>query len=147
MEINRQIGPQSFKVVFCTCEVTNNEMVVWLNTKNDDISKMQSTYSPLEFTYFHAIVEDLLESVDHLLPLTVCMNIASSLAAPFSRDNAERFLFKLIKGGYFINNNDNIYLGPRLIQEFMTYLKTFCSDNVCNLCSELVFYVSMVIAL
>ncbi|KAJ8961963.1 hypothetical protein NQ317_004273 [Molorchus minor] len=116
IELNREISNQFYKVVFSKCEVTNQSIVVWLNTKNDDISKHQISYSALELEYFHAILEEIIGGIVD-----------------------KKVLNKWLKIGYYIKNGDFIYLGPRLILEFTSYLRNRCVDCICNLCSELVF--------
>lgn len=140
-EINKEISKQFYKIVFSMCEVTNQELIVWLNTKNDDISKYQISYSTIELEYFHVILKEILTSEEHRLTFMVCINIASTLTAQFSRDNAQKVLNKWIKGGYYVIRGDYIHLGPRTILEFTAYLKSKCPDSICNLCSEIVFTV------
>ncbi|CAG9835057.1 unnamed protein product [Diabrotica balteata] len=140
IEINREISKQCYKLVFNTCEVTNEPYLIWLNTKNDDISKLQISYSSLELEYFHVILQEILRSEEHRITFIVCLNLTSTLTASYSRENGEQVLRKWIKNGYFINKNPYVYLGPRLILEFTSYLKTHLPDSICNLCSELVFW-------
>ncbi|XP_057659157.1 non-structural maintenance of chromosomes element 1 homolog [Diorhabda carinulata] len=140
IEANREISNQCYKIVFNICEVTNKNYLVWLNTKNDDISRLQITFSALELEYFHAIVQEILLSEERRITFIVCINITSTLTSFLSRDNGQKVLNKWIKGGYFINKSDYIYLGPRLILEFTSYLKVHLPDSICTLCSELVFW-------
>ncbi|KAL1491977.1 hypothetical protein ABEB36_012487 [Hypothenemus hampei] len=139
LEINRKIQKNSFKIVLTTCEVTSQEQVVWLNLKNDDISKFQIAYNPLELEYFHAILQEILNSEDHRLLYVTVLNITSTLTAQFSRDSGQKVLTKWFKGGYYIQSGDFVYLGSRLILEFTSYLKAHMPNQICPLCSELAF--------
>ncbi|KAJ8919171.1 hypothetical protein NQ315_012157 [Exocentrus adspersus] len=139
IELNREISKQFYKLVLFVCEVTNRNMVVWLNTKNDDISKYQIAYSPIELEYFQAILQEILHSEDHRITFIVCINITSTLTAHFSRDSGQKVLNKWLKGGYYIKKGDFIHLGPRTILEFTAFLRANCPDSICNLCSEIVF--------
>ncbi|KAG5875130.1 hypothetical protein JTB14_015457 [Gonioctena quinquepunctata] len=139
IEINREISKQFFKIVISTCEVTSKNMIVWMNTKNDEISRLQNIYSALELEYFHSILQEILNSEEHKITFIVCINITSTLSGFFSRDSGQNVLNKWLKAGYFIRRDSHIHLGPRLILEFTSYLKTHYPDSMCNLCSELVF--------
>ncbi|KAJ8931119.1 hypothetical protein NQ314_016000 [Rhamnusium bicolor] len=139
IEVNREISKQFYRIVFNTCEVTNQDLIVWLSTKDDDISKHQIAYSALELEYFNAILQQILGSDEHQITFIVCINITSTLTSNYSRDNGQKILNKWLKGGYYIKHGEFIYLGPRTILEFASYLRSHCPDCICNLCSELVF--------
>ncbi|CAH1118334.1 unnamed protein product [Phaedon cochleariae] len=139
LEINREISQQFYKIVLGNCEVTNNHLVLWLNTKNDKISQLQNIYSALELEYFHSIMQEILNSEEHRITFIVCINITSTLTDFFSRDKGQKVLNKWLKTGYFVRKSAHIYLGPRMILEFTSYLKTHYPDAVCNLCSDIVF--------
>lgn len=136
---NREISQQYFKIALGTCEVTNQQLIIWLNTKNDDISKLQITFSAIELEYFHVILQEILNSENNRLTFVVVLNITSTLTASFSRDNGQKALNKWFNGGYFVKKGDFVYLGTRLIMEFTSYLKSHRPDQICKLCSELVF--------
>ncbi|XP_066257008.1 non-structural maintenance of chromosomes element 1 homolog isoform X2 [Euwallacea similis] len=139
LTINREISQQFFKIVFITCEVTQQRLIVWLNTRNDDISNLQITYSPIELEYFHVILQEILCSDDNKLTSIIVLNITSNLTEEFSRDSGQKILKIWIDGGYFVKKGNFVYLGPRLILEFMSHLKSICPNHICKLCSELVF--------
>lgn len=142
-EINREISKQCYKIVFSVCEVSNQNQVALLNTKNDDISKLQISYSTIELEYFNAILQEILNSEEHRITFIVCINITSTLTSQFSRDSGQKVLNKWLKGGYYVKRGDYIHLGPRTILEFTAYLRSSRPDSICNLCSEIVFTVSI----
>ncbi|KAL3286284.1 hypothetical protein HHI36_000793 [Cryptolaemus montrouzieri] len=137
--INRVICNQHFKLVFGTCEVTNKDLLVWLNLKNDPLSKSQPYFTERELEYFQAILEEIINSEQRKLMIVVCINITSTLTASFSRENGKSVLEKWIKSGYFVKNGEFIHLGLKLILEFTSYLRTHRPECVCYLCSELSF--------
>ncbi|XP_030748170.1 non-structural maintenance of chromosomes element 1 homolog [Sitophilus oryzae] len=138
-EINREISKQNFKIGLTTCEVSNQDFVLWLNTKNDDVSKLQITYSTIELEYFHVLMQEILISEHRRITYATALNITSSLTSNFTRTNGQTVLKKWFAGQYFIKENSYVYLGSRLITEFTTYLKIQSPDQICKLCSELVF--------
>lgn len=137
MEITRH----SFKLVFDVCEVTNQDILVWINTKNDELSTLQTNFSTVELEYFHAILQEILNSDEHRITFIVCLNLTSTLNNTLSRSNGQKVLEKWTEIGYYVKKDEHIYLGSRLILEFNAYLKGHCPDSICNLCSELVFTV------
>lgn len=143
-DINTQIMEHSFKIVYDVCEVNNKEVIIWINTKNDEISKLQVTFTPLDLEYFHVILQEILGTDQHHLGYISCLNIASTLTAPMTRTHGQNLLEKWAKMGYYIQKDGKIYLGSRLIVEFNAYLKEQAPDSICNLCSELVFTVRII---
>lgn len=140
-EINRVISNQYFKIIQCKCEVTNENLLVWVNTKNDNLTKLQVNFSERELEYFQAILQEIIISDQRKIMYVVGINISSTLSGNFSRENGQKVLTKWINGGYFVKSNDFIHLGPRLIFEFNSYLRSRRPDCVCYLCSDISFTV------
>ncbi|KAJ3647581.1 hypothetical protein Zmor_019452 [Zophobas morio] len=139
IEINREICKQSFKIATTICEITGDKVFVWLNTKSDELSRLQVGFSAVELEYFHAILQEIVTSDDHTIQYPRAINIASTLTATLSRDNGEKALIRWIKGGYYVKQDERVFLGPRTILEFTTFLRTNTENCSCDLCSELVF--------
>nr|CAH7760588.1 unnamed protein product [Callosobruchus chinensis] len=138
-QINGVISKQSFKIIFTTCEVTEQNIILWLNTKHDNISHLQNVFTPAHLEYFHAILMQIINSQEFRITYPECLNLTCSLKYTLSRDAGQLVFEKWIKGGYYVKQINYIYLGPRLIQEFSAYLKTCCANSLCILCQELVF--------
>ncbi|XP_044746272.1 non-structural maintenance of chromosomes element 1 homolog [Coccinella septempunctata] len=138
-QINRVVCNQYFKIVQCKCEVTQEEMLVWVNMKNDTLTKLQVNFSERELEYFQAILQEIMASEQRKIMYIVCINITSTLSGNFSRESGQKVLTKWMHGGYFVKNSDFVHLGPRLILEFNTYLRSHRPDCVCYLCSEISF--------
>ncbi|XP_060524761.1 non-structural maintenance of chromosomes element 1 homolog [Cylas formicarius] len=139
LDINREISKQNFKLVLGRCEVTDENIVMWLNTKDDNISKFQISFSALEMEYFNVLLKEIINSQSHKLTYATVLNITSTLSTHLSRDNGQTVFTKWLKGGYFVKIDDYVYLGPRTIFEFTSFLKSHCPEQICNLCLELVF--------
>ncbi|ENN72114.1 non-structural maintenance of chromosomes element 1 homolog [Dendroctonus ponderosae] len=139
LAINRDISRQGFKLVWKFCEVTKQELLIWTNTKRDDIALHQLSFTPIELQYFHTIMEEILSDESHRLPYPAVLNLTSGLTSQFSRDSGQKAFQSWVANGYFVQLDDYVYLGPRLIVEFTTYLKSKFPEQTCKLCSELVF--------
>lgn len=146
-KINRKITRHSFKIAYVTCEVTGKEFLVWLNTKNDNVSKTQNTFSPAELEYFQIILAEIINSNEKCIPLNICLNLSGTLVANVMfKTHAQTTIKKWVKGGYLVNCNGKIYLGPRCIHEFSSYFRRLEDGiNVCGLCSEIVFVVIFIL--
>ncbi|XP_076258278.1 SMC5-SMC6 complex component Non-SMC element 1 [Rhynchophorus ferrugineus] len=142
-QINNLIKKQYFKIAIANCELTDKEVVCWLNTKSDNIAKHRSTYSALELEYFHVLLQEVISSDDKRLNYSYAINLTSRLTSSISREKAQNILYKWFKIQYFIKKDEFIYAGPRLILEFTSYLKSQLPDHICNLCSELVLRTKM----
>lgn len=145
--VNREISKQNFKIVYSQCEVTQRKLFVWINTKNDKISKLQLTYSAVELEYFHVLMQMILDSDNYSLTYVRAINVTSTLTVAYTRDSGESVLNQWISGGYFVKSGDSIYFGARLILEFTLYLKSCRPNSVCQLCSELAFIVRVFVIL
>ncbi|CAH0559448.1 unnamed protein product [Brassicogethes aeneus] len=139
IKINREIGKQSLKITYGTCEVTNQEMIVMLNTKNDALAKLQISFTPAHLEYFQAILGEILNSENYRITFIVCLNLTSTLVLSLSRDKGQVVFDKWVKGGYFVKDQNHVYLGLRTIFEFTSYLRSHCPNSLCKLCNELVF--------
>lgn len=139
IEINREISNQSFKIVATNCEISNSKVLVWVNTRCDEISRLQLGLLDVEKEYFHVLMLEILSSEEHSILYPRAINISSTLNGSLSRVNGEKAFMKWIREGYFVKVEQFIYFGVRLVQEFTTFLRTNTVNCICGLCSELVF--------
>lgn len=139
IEINRRISDQSFKIITTNCEITGSKLLLWINTRCDEISRRQLGLSDIEKEYFHSLMLEILASIGHRVLYPRAINLTSTLNGTLSRVNGEKAFTKWIRDGYFVRSEQFIYLGARLIQEFTTFLRTNTENCICELCSELVF--------
>lgn len=143
-KINGEIVRNGLKLTYGRCEITNNKCIALINTKCDTIALLQSTFSPVQLEYFQAIISEILGSDEYRITFIICINITSTLVGKMTRDQGQNTLNVWIKGGYFIKDEDYVYLGLRTKMEFATYLRQHCPDSLCKLCSELVFRVIII---
>lgn len=126
------------------CEITGERLIVWLNTRNDEISKLQNTFTPIELEYFQVLLKEIVVSQERYLVFSICSNLSSTLTAPLSKTDSFKLLSKWIKSGYFVKKDGRVYLGVRTLNEYSSYFHEYCEDyfSTCSLCSEKVFFVS-----
>lgn len=143
--INRKISRHHFKIALVTCEVTGAEYYVWLNTKNDSVTKQQDTFTPAELEYFQILMGEIVNSDEKCLPHNICLNLSGTLVANVMyKAPAQATIKKWVKAGYLVELNGKIYFGPRCIHEFSSYFRGREDGvNICALCSEIVFVVSV----
>lgn len=144
-DINKKIKKHSFEIDFVTCEVTGQRYVVWLNTRSDNIGKLQIVFNKAEQEYFQIIMMEIIQSNEKCIPLNVCLNLSGTLVANvLFKIQAQRVLKKWTKGGYLVTVDGKVYLGPRCIHEFSSYFQRQDNVRVCDLCSRVVFVVSFI---
>ncbi|CAG9863145.1 unnamed protein product [Phyllotreta striolata] len=139
LDVNREIKKNSFNLTFKTCEVTKEKFLVWQTLKND-ISLLQIKFSAVDIEYFHSVFQEILRNEEHRIKQNEALNLSSSLTSRLSLENAEKLLKTFVQIGYFVSKDSCIFLGPRLILEFTSYLQSHFTDSICPLCSELVFW-------
>ncbi|XP_022911842.1 non-structural maintenance of chromosomes element 1 homolog isoform X1 [Onthophagus taurus] len=138
--INERIGTYSMHISVINCEITGISYVVLNDMANDDISRMQKGFKPIELKYFEMIVKKIFCSKSKQLLINQCLNYSSTLPVKISITDAEVLLEKWKNLGYFVLNDDMVYLGVRCLSEFAPFFWKYCENYVkrCELCSELV---------
>lgn len=141
--INGEIVAHGFRLCCTTCEVSGEDLIIWLNTRYDHLNKLQNTFSAIELEYFQILMREIIISKERCLLYSVCGSLPTTLTSPLSKTDAFNLLTKWIKSGYFVIKNSRVYLGARCILEFSSYFREHCSDylNTCGLCSEILFKV------
>lgn len=141
--INKKIYRHHFKIACVTCEVTGEELLVWLNMRNDNVSKLQDIYTSAELEYFQIMMGEIIQSDEKCIPLNVCLNLSATLQANLLfKTEAQKTINKWVKGGYLVIRNGKVFMGARCIHEFSPYFRRQGDQiTVCSLCSESVFVV------
>lgn len=73
-----------------------------------------------------------------------CVNICSQVPVkPIAKTHGENLMVKFIKAGYFYEDNDDYYFGPKFVAEFSSFILENFPDDIhsCCLCKNLVFTV------
>lgn len=143
--VNREITKQDFKIVLNTCEVTGQQQVILINTANDDISKLQNAFSAIQLEFFQKILQEIVQLGEKKLSHIQCLNLSTKLTGKVSQSDAEKLVEKWVRMGYLVIHDNNVYLGSRCVIEFTSFFRNYCNDYIqnCNLCSELLFKVSV----
>lgn len=144
-EINGHILAQGFKLKLVRCETTGSEKLILQNEIADDISKAQDRFSAAELNYFQLVLQEIITADACALQTIACINLTNSPAVTIKKDDAEKLLSVWQRIGYLVVKDRYIHLGPRCIAEFTPYFQTHCKDyvNLCGLCNEIVFSVSL----
>lgn len=137
------MASHGFRLSCVTCEVSGEDLIIWLNTKNDSLNRLQNTFSPIELEYFQILMREIIISKERCLLYSICASLSTTLTSPLSKTDALDLLTKWNKSGYFVSKNSRLYLGARCIIEFCSYYREHCGDylNTCSLCSEILFKV------
>lgn len=112
--------------------------------------KFQPQYTDTERNYFYKVLEALVSSDDYGIEWNDFYQIAHLIPAnvqrPLSKERIQDLQMIWTKQGYFLEKDDKIYLGPRAMVEYGSYLKQNFPDFIkdCILCNKIVYWVCII---
>ncbi|KAI0302103.1 hypothetical protein BC826DRAFT_498311 [Russula brevipes] len=122
-------------------EVTGKEEYALVNRRDDEIAQIASDYSPLEISYFRALVEQIMlaPNSSYSISSLAALREVNALTSPMSKTQAESVLASLVAKGWLLKSKKGRYsLSPRALLELQPYLKSTYPDEVldCTICFE-----------
>lgn len=128
-------------------EISGERMCCLINTGNDEISKIPGEFTVIDHELFENILKEIMLSDAKYISGIFCLNLGSKGKATISKDSIQRKIDKLCDIGYLAKDEGNIYLGPRSTSEYEDYLRQQYSNRIttCNLCSDYVYFVSILL--
>ncbi|XP_063699363.1 non-structural maintenance of chromosomes element 1 homolog [Culicoides brevitarsis] len=144
-EINRNISRFDQKIVEINYSLPGAEApyITFISTSESAISKQQNLWNPAEVELFRLMLREITTADDHKRSIFDCINLAGKVhVRQISKTRAEKVIQKWILTGYFYEQDEDVHLGPRLIAEFGTNLRTYFKDyvNMCDICKAIVFW-------
>lgn len=138
-EINRHISEYDQRLMQTSYapEDNDNVYIIFAWTNEAEINQFQHTYNEGEVKFFHLLIKEIMEDAEHTVESIDALNCTSQIEVkPITKSRAEALLDEWIDTGYFRVVNDDILFGPRMIVEFMNYLRQHypAAIKVCNLC-------------
>lgn len=94
-----------------------------------------------EGKYFKLIFETIVTSPIYCMPAMETLNLTTGLK--ITKIHAEELIAQWSEEGYFVNFDDVVHPGPRLIGEFADVLRTKYKEFIhsCYLCKQIIFQV------
>ncbi|CAD7083575.1 unnamed protein product [Hermetia illucens] len=135
-EINDKIAQLDQRIKRVKHEIVNKEFVVFVNTIEDEINMKQTFYTEMDREYFRLLLQEITLN-EYSIQRIVALNLIAQLKPkPFSKNHAEELLDDWITLGYFLEEENLLYFGPKTLGEFSDFLAENFEDYVkkCQLC-------------
>ncbi|KAI6117685.1 Nse1 non-SMC component of SMC5-6 complex-domain-containing protein [Pisolithus croceorrhizus] len=142
-KINDALNPLDLEFRHALDEETGKEMYAVVNTRGDEIAQMATDYSPLEITYFRAVVEQIMLAPNECYSLSslAALREVNALKTSMTKSQAESVLGSLVARGWLLKSKRGRYsLSTRALLELSPYLKSNYPDECleCTICMEIV---------
>ncbi|XP_055386387.1 non-structural maintenance of chromosomes element 1 homolog [Condylostylus longicornis] len=142
-EINNKISNMGQKLEVIKHEFLKEDFLVFANTVQDSINEFQLQYNPAELMYLRILLRKIVEHPEHCLKIILAINSVCDVKEKnIPKAQAENLLDNWKNLGYFIIENDCVWLGPRAIVEYGNVLKLQFPNEIqtCPQCKVVVFY-------
>ncbi|KAL7283487.1 hypothetical protein ACG7TL_002920 [Trametes sanguinea] len=141
--VNDALNPLDLEFAHLHDEVTGKEMYAVVNRKGDEIAQMATEYTPLEITYFKAVLEQIMlaPNESYCVSSLAALREVNSLKSTMTKSQAEATLNSFVAKGWLLKSRRGRYsLSMRTMLELQTYLRTTYDNEVleCTICFELV---------
>lgn len=139
--INTKIARFDQRIVKFQFGLDQAHYYVFYSTTKTSISTMHHTFSETELDYFKMLFLIVLESEElNISPLNA-LNIQT--ATKINKTRIEKMLENWIMDGYFLRQDDKIYLGPKSVIEFKEIIQKMELPHLrsCMLCEDVAAWV------
>jgi non-structural maintenance of chromosomes element 1 len=149
--INTKIAPFDQKIQHVkSFDLNDEEYLVFTYKSEISMNKFQTVYSEQEVHFFRLLMKEIARSEELQIKTMICINLTSKIPKlktnmkMMSKARAEELLSEWMLSGYFLEQDNDIFFGPRMLSEFGVYLKTNFPENIvaCHLCKNVIFAVS-----
>ncbi|EDW77422.1 uncharacterized protein Dwil_GK18896 [Drosophila willistoni] len=144
-EIDESIGEYNQTLTFIKHPIKGKEYLVYAKTDaTPDSAVGLSTMAAVEYQYFSILLDKIAQEDDCSIPWTGAYKDLGfeASAKPPKKNRLQVLLHKWCEMGYFLAEDDKIYLGPRSLVEFEFYLLTNHPGTIkkCVLCNNVVLW-------
>ncbi|CDO71235.1 hypothetical protein BN946_scf184863.g31 [Trametes cinnabarina] len=141
--VNDALNPLDLEFAHLHDEVSGKEMYAVVNRKGDEIAQMATEYTPLEITYFKAVLEQIMlaPNESYCVSSLAALREVNSLKSNMTKSQAEATLNSFVARGWLLKSRRGRYsLSTRTILELQTYLRNTYENEIleCTICMELV---------
>lgn len=140
--LNKSLDPLDLELSRMRNETTGKEMYALVNRRDDEIARIASDYSPLEISYFRALVEQIMLAPNgsYSISSLAALREVNALTSPMTKTQAESVLASLVAKGWLLKSKKGRFsLSPRSLLELQPYLKSTYPEEVldCTICLEI----------
>jgi len=99
--LNKSLDPLDLELSRIRNEVTGKEMYALVNRRDDEIARIASDYTPLEISYFRALVEQIMlaQNSSYSISSLAALREVNALTSPMSKTQAETVLASFVTKG------------------------------------------------
>lgn len=140
--INAKIQRYDQQIVKFQFGLNQAEYYIFYSTAKTSISSMHHTFTENELDYFKMLLLIVIENEDlNISPLNA-LNIQT--ATKINKTRIEKMLDNWIMNGYFVREDNKIYLGPKSVIEFKEIIQSMELNHLrsCLLCEDIAAWVS-----
>ncbi|KAF8274953.1 Nse1 non-SMC component of SMC5-6 complex-domain-containing protein [Lactarius quietus] len=140
--LNKSLDPLDLELSRMHDEITRKETYALVNRRDDEIARIASDYSPLEISYFRALVEQIMlaPNSSYSISSLAALREVNSLTSAMTKTQAESVLVSFVAKGWLLKSKKGRFsLSPRSLLELQPYLKSTYPDEVleCKGCFEI----------
>ncbi|KAH9981233.1 Nse1 non-SMC component of SMC5-6 complex-domain-containing protein [Lactifluus volemus] len=140
--VNRSLDPLDLELSRTRNEVTGKDIYALVNRRDDEIAGIASDYSPLEISYFRALVEQIMlaPNSSYSISSLAALREVNTLTSPMTKTQAESVLASFVAKGWLLKSKKGRFsLSPRTLLELQPYLKSTYPEEVvdCTICLEI----------
>jgi hypothetical protein len=140
--VNKSLDPLDLELSRMRNEITGKEMYALVNRKDDEVARIASDYSPLEISYFRALVEQIMlaPNSSYSISSLAALREVNALTSPMTKTQAESVLASFVAKGWLLKSKKGRFsLSPRSLLELQPYLKSTYPEEVldCVICLEI----------
>lgn len=145
-EINSDIKEFNQELKFVKHPLLGREFLVFGLTLETPASKLQHHYREADQLYFAKLVESMAVQKDYGISWVNMYNLSNlphTVKKDLTKTRVQDLITKWTHQGYFLEEKDKIFFGPRMLVEYASHLKTHFSDYIkdCSLCKNIVLWV------
>ncbi|XP_059615323.1 non-structural maintenance of chromosomes element 1 homolog [Phlebotomus argentipes] len=139
--INEKIALFDLSIRLVRYEYTDEEFYIYISTTTSPESKLQNLYTEAEIQYFPLLMKEIITSDEYCISSIMATNLITRLPKPMPQTRSVELLDEWKSRGYFTQIGENVFLGPRAIEEFQGYITANYQDFIkaCFLCQKTVF--------
>lgn len=140
--LNKSLDPLDLELSRIRNEVTGKDMYALVNRRDDEIARIASDYTPLEISYFRALVEQIMLAPNgsYSISSLAALREVNALTSPMTKTQAESVLASFVTKGWLLKSKKGRFsLSPRALLELQPYLKSTYPDEIldCTICYEI----------
>ncbi|KAI0306508.1 Non-structural maintenance of chromosomes element 1 [Multifurca ochricompacta] len=121
--LNKSLDPLDLELSRIRNEVTGRETYALVNRRDDEIARIASDYSPLEISYFRALVEQIMlaPNSSYSVSSLAALREVNSLTSPMTKAQAESILASFVAKGWLLKSKVVFLVSARVV-ELQPYL-------------------------